>query len=227
MIIQLGYVLFMAVLCLANTETYLIRTPYYFDIVSHPRAIENRFNFHREIVEINQTHSLIEDYPIQTIDTFNVVDISNVLNLDYNSKVKPKKTLLVRINNYGDSLFQPDDLLNIKLCWPATTPYDFWISHTYLHSNELLSTENDNFDLYLKIDYQFIGETYDPEKYLHDNDNLQFQLYINKLPNNWLPIPLELYTYLLYLIDLVILTVWHVLPYTPQVITFGLRSRDK
>ncbi|KAK6867835.1 hypothetical protein K6H11_004748 [Candida tropicalis] len=153
---------------------------------------------------------LILDYPIQTIDN---IDISNIVKLNYDTVSQLPSTLLVRINNYGNALISNEDLLNIKLCWPATTPYDFQISHGYFHSNEISEELEDNLELYLIINYQFHAYTYDETKYLNSNDELEFQLYINKLPNKYLPIPLELYDFIVYLVDITIFLSWNVVPY--------------
>ncbi|KAL6452957.1 hypothetical protein SBY92_000302 [Candida maltosa Xu316] len=110
-------------------------------------------------------------------------------------------------------MFTNNDLLNIKLCWPATFPYDFSIDHAYFHSNEISEELEDNFELYLVINYKFIAFTFDEAKFLNEKDNLEFQLYINKLPNRFIPIPLELYDFIVYLVDITIFIGWNILPY--------------
>lgn len=197
-------------LCLGNTETYLFKIPQYYDIVSHPTVIATNDKFTRHVHYLNDTHRLILDYPIQTIDN---IDISNIVKLNYDTVSQLPSTLLVRINNYGNALISNEDLLNIKLCWPATTPYDFQISHGYFHSNEISEELEDNLELYLIINYQFHAYTYDETKYLNSNDELEFQLYINKIPNKYLPIPLELYDFIVYLVDITIFLSWNVVPY--------------
>ncbi|RCK57989.1 hypothetical protein Cantr_06537 [Candida viswanathii] len=198
-------------LCLANTETYLIRIPQYYDIAPHAEPISDTQKFTRHIEHLNDTHRLILDYPIQTIDK---IDISNVVKLQYNTVAQPQSTLVIRINNYEDSLFTNDDLLNVKLCWPATSPYDFHLSHQYLHTHELSEELEDNFELYLVVDYRFYAYTFDEAQFLHEQgEELEMLLYINKLPNKYVPIPLELYDFILYLVDATIFLSWNVLPY--------------
>ncbi|KAG5421405.1 hypothetical protein I9W82_000495 [Candida metapsilosis] len=131
---------------------------------------------------------------------------SNVIVLPYDSTTQPSKTILVRLNNYNNTLFDGGDLLNVKLCWPATLPFDFRISHEYIKTKELIEESLDpaQLDLYLRIDYQFFGVTYD-EKFLKSQGEVKFQLFVNKLPFKLIPIPLELYDFVVYLADLLIL----------------------
>lgn len=197
-------------LCFANTETYMFKIPQYYDIIPHPAPMSTKDKFTRHVHYLNDTYKLILDYPIQTIDN---LDISNVIKLQYDTVSQLPSTLLVRINNYNNSILANEDLLNIKLCWPATSPYDFQIAHSYFHSNELNEELEDNFELYLIIDYQFYAFTYDEVKYLDKDDVLEFQLYINKLPNQFIPIPLELYDLIIYLVDITIFVSWNVVPY--------------
>lgn len=188
----------------------MFKIPQYYDIIPHPTPISTKDKFTRHVHHLNDTHKLILEYPIQTIDN---LDISNVIKLQYDTVSQLLSRLLVRINNYNNSILANEDLLNIKLCWPATSPYDFQIAHGYFHSNEINEELEDNFELYLIIDYQFHAFTYDEVKYLDKDDALEFQLYINKLPNQFIPIPLELYDLIIYLVDITIFLSWNVVPY--------------
>lgn len=185
-------------LCLANTETHLIKVPHYFDIPMHSESYTNRVLQH-----LNSTHSVFYDYPIQSIDQ---LKLDNQIVLQDNTRVSTIKTLLVRINNYADSFYESDDLLSIKLCWPATEAYDFTLSHGFLNDDDL----NTNLNIYLRIDYQFTGKPYDIS--LLGPEYLTFQLYITKLPVSWLPIPAELYQFIIYFVDLTVIVVM-IVPY--------------
>ncbi|CAX42816.1 conserved hypothetical protein [Candida dubliniensis CD36] len=196
-------------ICMANTETYLVRVPEYYNIVSHSSPIPRETRFSRQLHRLNTTHTVLLDYPIGTIDD---QDMSNTITLTYNTVSQPRSTLLVRVNNYGDNTFTNGDMLNIKLCWPATKPYDFDIGHVYMHSNELVESVEDSFDLYVAIRYKFHAFSYDNERFLQQETALSFQLYVNKLPSRILPIPLELYDTIVYLVDITIFIVWNILP---------------
>ncbi|KAI5959610.1 uncharacterized protein KGF55_005254 [Candida pseudojiufengensis] len=195
-------------ICLANTETILIKIPNYYNIPILKSIPKNHETI--QIEEYNSTLSIIQNFPINTIDK-SINRNKNVISLNYNTKIPIQKTLLVKINNYNNSIFQNNDLLNIKLCWPATLPYDFKLNEEYLVTTNLYKSEEkenpNELDLYLRIDYEFFGKTYDPIKYLSENDQLKFQLFISKLPNRYLPIPLELYDFVLFVVDMVILII--------------------
>ncbi|KAI5966042.1 hypothetical protein CANMA_003288 [Candida margitis] len=198
--------------CLANTETYLLKIPQYYDIPSHPQPMNESDQIQRNWHRINSSLSVLLDYPIATI--YDELEIgmkrSNVVSSPYDSVTQLPQTILVRLNNYNDSVMDNKDLLNVKLCWPATSPFDFRISHEYIKTGELISDasliDHNQLDIYLRIDYQFFGITFD-EKFLNSQDNVKFQLYVNKLPFKLIPIPLELYDFVIYLVDLVILVI--------------------
>ena len=114
--------------------------------------------FSRELHRLNTTHTVLLDYPIGSIDD---QDMSNIITVTYDTVAQPRSTLLVRVNNYGDNTFTNGDMLNIKLCWPATMPYDFSIDHVYMHSNELVESVEDEFDLYVAVTYEFHAFSYD------------------------------------------------------------------
>lgn len=204
--------------CVANTETYLLKVPRYFDISPHPEPISLHDTLNRNILQVNDTHSLLLNYPIESKATRHT--INHVVEATYDSVAAPAKTLLVKLNNYDDSTYSSEDLLNIKLCWPATFPYDFELSHCFCKLSEIIPripAENDSFDVYLKVEYKFTAHPVDTS-ILHKQDQVLFQLYITKLPFSWLPIPLELYEYLMYFVDLGIV-VWSVVPYLYEYLT--------
>ncbi|KAI3403983.2 hypothetical protein KGF56_003250 [Candida oxycetoniae] len=235
MIHLISLFLFYLSICLANTETYLLSIPHYYNIPKPTNRITS--GYPRDIQHLNTTHSVLLQYHIGSIRdqipfAHNKYTISNTnantIVIPYDTTLPVQKTLLVKINNYSDSIIESNDLLFIKLCWPATSAYDFRLSHEYIKTNELLGIdreskslgidreskslgdndiESKDLDLYLRIDYQFFGVTYNRDKFLHSEDELKFQLYINKLPLNWLPIPLELYDLIIYLVDIFIILV--------------------
>ena len=173
---------------MANTETCLVRVPEYYNIVLHPSPISRDARFSRELHRLNTTHTVLLDYPIGSIDD---QDMSNIITVTYDTVAQPRSTLLVRVNNYGDNTFTNGDMLNIKLCWPATMPYDLSIDHVYMHSNELVESVEDEFDLYVAVTYEFHAFSYDNGRFLQEETALSFQLYVNKLPSRFLPIPLS------------------------------------
>lgn len=214
--LNLLVLLFCSSFAFANTETYLLKIPTYYDIPFSKQPDSLPKGSLHDVLQLNDTHSVILDFPIGSIKDQldrrqDDVSSKNEITLTYNTKEPILKTLLVRINNYNDTTFTNDDLINVKLCWPATSAYDFRISHSYIRTNDEMALSREvpqelpRLDLYLKIEYEFFGITYDKEKYLSKDGEVGFMLYINKLPLNWLPIPLELYDFILYLVDILIL----------------------
>lgn len=138
------------------------QNPQYYDIPSHSEPIRQIDQIERTWRHINSSLSVLLDYPIVSINDELVSNLnqSNVVSLPYDSVVQLSKTILVRLNNYNDTSLNNEDLLNIKLCWPATLPFTFRISHEYIKTKELLSDEglsnSNQLDLYLRIDYQFL-----------------------------------------------------------------------
>ncbi|ODV78420.1 uncharacterized protein CANTADRAFT_53384 [Suhomyces tanzawaensis NRRL Y-17324] len=208
--------------CMANTETYLMRVPLYFNIPPHLGPVSADARLNRDLHHINHTHALLTDYPIGHIGGIQE-PISNIIEVPYDtlagfsSKKSPWNTLLVRINNYQDSSYSPRDLLSVKVCWPTTYPYDFTISHRFLKDSELgLSSDDKQLALYVQVDFQFRGQTFDPT-FLSADDSVVFQLYVNRLPSRYIPIPLELYPFIVYFVDLIILLV-QIVPVVAQLI---------
>lgn len=202
-----------------NTESFLLSVPYYFDINSHPQLLSEDDALNRHIATLNASHSLLENYPIELIETrHNGLNVSNIIAIrDYDSFSKPKKQLLVKLNNYGDTSFASRDLLYVKLCWPATFAFDFRVSHRFIAARDFLELgqagDEDVLDMYVVVEYEFIGETSDASRYLSENDEVVFQLYVTKLPARWLPIPIELYGFVVYFVDVTILLVSLVVPW--------------
>ncbi|CUM67926.1 uncharacterized protein PRCAT00005638001 [Priceomyces carsonii] len=194
---------------IANTETYLLKIPYFFDIPLQPKSFEDSSGSQKNfITSLNDTHSLLLDYPIITKDQ--MIQLSPI-KLTYNTNNALKSTLIIRINNYENATFNNDDVLYIKVCWPATSPYNFSLSHRYIKLSNLVNKAEDSINLFTIVDYQFNAYASD-RNFLSNTDEVIFQLYIYKLPSRWIPIPLELLGPITYLVDLTILICRHILP---------------
>lgn len=182
---------------LANTETCLIKVPNYYnipiDVLSTNRNVIQR---------LNETTSVIDTHPVLNISNYDLRGSQLTLPFDYVKKNSQK--VFVKVNNYGNDTFNANDLLNVKLCWPATSPISFTLSHHFISTNELYpEAPISQLDIYVEIAFE--GDFYAtrPTK----ETTVPVLLVISKLPNKWIPIPIELYDYLLYAIDLVILCV--------------------
>ncbi|CAK9437939.1 uncharacterized protein LODBEIA_P23170 [Lodderomyces beijingensis] len=192
--------------CLANTETHLVKIPQFYNIPTSHRQLQT----HEQIINLNLTHSVVLNHPIETIEDQlsprnEQALVWNIVCVPYDTIAQPRKTLLFHL---GDPNMQNGDLYFIKLCWPATSPYEFRISHEYIKTHELLGPEEGRsaeLDLYLRVDYRFFGVALDPQRVLKRDDSLEFLFYIEKMPVNWLPIPLEMYDLIVYLADIAIL----------------------
>lgn len=216
--------LFVAILALvalatANTETYLMRIPYHYDI---PAFSNPPYFFERSHVasHFNESLAVIEDFPILTKDNFWRAVVDRTVQLPYNTAEPRQNRLLVRLNNYYNTTLQSNDLVSIKVCWPATLPYNFRISHGYYRLLEVQDTLEgpDSFDIYAVVDYEADFATFDAAKYSSTEDTVSFDLHISKLPLSCLPIPLELYDYILYAVGLVIVLV----PLVPRLVDYFL-----
>lgn len=201
-----------AVGVIANTETYLLKIPYHYDIPAGPRGSK----LQTSITKLNDSTTVIDNYPI--IDKLSYLSKYNadyVVKLPYNTKTKPKQRVLIKLNDYNSTLLSSNDLINVKLCWPAILPYDFRLSHQFLKRSSLFpDTIDDTFDIYVVVDFQADFVTYNPEKFTDVNDEVYFNLFLTKLPVNWLPIPLELYDYIVYLVDILLIAV----PLIPKIL---------
>lgn len=183
----------------ANTETYLLKVPRHFDI---PHCLSKQADISQNFYHVNESHAILLNYPIETIDTKQT--FNNVLEWDYNTTEKPIQNILVRINNYNDSTFESNDLLFVKLCWPATSPLSFEISHEYHQLSNIIPTEHvDSFDLYLKISIASSFHLVHP-RMLDEVEKYKFLLDITKIPHKLLPVPVELYSYIFYAFDLTV-----------------------
>lgn len=183
-----GILLFIAAVA-ANTESVVLQVPYYFDIPLY----SNEF-ISTELTPLNNTHGYFNDFPIYNKLTYPSDPPAQVLD--------PKlQTVLVPLNNHQNSAFSGGDILYVKLCWPATTPYSFQLSHEFLPSSEistLKSAELSLLNLFLRIDYfsDFYALTPQPIE-------PKIQLTVSKL--TWTFIPLELHDFIAFLVSLVIL----------------------
>jgi len=179
----------------------MVRVPYYYEI---PPSFNNSIDY--APTRLNSTYSVLNNYPLDSIEkTYE----PHVVDVVYNSVDKPTETLLVRINNYNNTSFTPTDIISIKVCWPATTPVGFDLTH--LFTNEF-DDDKTYLGLYVAVSYKMDAASYD-DKYFSTNEHIKFQLYLTKLPNKWLPIPLELYDTITYLVDISIVIVAVVAPY--------------
>lgn len=191
---------------LANTETYLLKVPYYFDIPSHHVA-ENSGK--SEFKKLNSTHLLLLNHPIG--NKFDPKS-NTILTIDYNTFENEEKVILVKLDNYNNNTFTNEDLLYFKLCWPATYPFSFELQHEYLNLESILPINVSTLDLYLVIKLKYDAYTFD-EDYLDKSSQVKFQLEITKLPHSFLPIPIELYDTIMYLGDILIVTVQILVPW--------------
>lgn len=186
-----------AVLC--NTEAFTFQVPHYYDI-PHGKLLAEI----PQIEDINSTTSRIEHFPISTIAHY---DLTNrLISLPYNYLEKPSGTLFVKVNNYNGTTYKSNDLINVKLCWPATTPLNFRLSHRYLRTKDfgLAPTHGDeSLEIYIEIHYE--GDYYAVRQI--QESSADFYLVISKLPNK-LPIPIELYDLIMFIVDGIIVMTW-------------------
>lgn len=203
MLLRLLLALFLAVAARANTETYLYKVPNYYNIPHHLSA-----SYNAEVVQLNASTLLLRDHPILSAGNYTLERTTVTVPYDFASQ--PANTLFVKVNNYLDSTFGPNDVLNVKLCWPATTPVDFALSHRYVRSGEFGDARND-LDVYIVVDYQANFYALQPV----EKDSFEFQLVISKLPSA-VPIPIELFDVIVYVADILIVTV----PMLPHIIAF-------
>ncbi|CAN3375518.1 hypothetical protein DIURU_005744 [Diutina rugosa] len=157
----------------ANTETIVFRVPYYYDIPP-PTT--------RQGQTTNATHTVIHHYPIDTLS--NQADSHRIA-------LNPGTTW-VQINNY-DGVFEANDVINVKFCWPATNPYHVKLDHVF--SSEFTDTPG-RVDLFVAITLTPEGQS---ARQLPPQP-LTADFYIAKLPSARIPIPVELYPLIPYLV---------------------------
>lgn len=179
----------------ANTETSLIRVPNYFNIPADVTA-QNRPG----IIQLNETTYIIDTHPILKIDSYDI-DLCD-LKLPYDYSTREKKRVFVKLNNYGNNTFDANDLINVKLCWAATSPFSFSLDHRFLQTRDFFPELTANqLDIYVEIEYYADFYSLEPV----DENTVSIKLILSKLPNRWVPIPIELYDYIMYAMDLLIL----------------------
>lgn len=194
------YLVFLAsfLLCatqiLANTETIVFAVPNLYEVPSCLRQY-----LRSAIREVNASTLLLADFPIQNIREYNLKE--SQVSIPYDFVAKPRKTLFVKLNNYENKAFDSNDLINVKLCWPATFPIDFSLDHVYIKASEFDDVENDTYDIFIKIDLE--GDFYAVREV--DEATVDFKLVISRLPR-LLPIPIELFELIMYLTDILILS---------------------
>lgn len=182
----------------ANTETYLYRVPNYYEVPPH---VDNGHGLTR----LNASALLITNHPVLTIDNYTLD--GTAVTVPYDFAGKPSETLYVRLNNYGNATFDSNDLISVKLCWPATTPLSFRLSHKYVRASEFGLAGRNTLDAYVVVEYEADFYAVAPVA----DTSFDMHLVVSKLPNG-VPIPIELYDVIVFLVDVVIVAV-AVLPY--------------
>lgn len=199
MIPSLIWVFCLIRLVAANTETIVFLVPNYYDIPLQPHVFSGQ-----NLVSINSTTNALTEFPI--LDVYNYNLLQTLVSVPYDFAAQRSNRLLVKLNNYGDSTFDANDLINVKLCWPATTPVNFRLDHKFVRSGDLGLAEKllpqDTLDIYVEIQYQ--ADFYAVREFLPPQ--LEFNLVISKLPNR-VPIPIELYDFIMYFGDVCIVLV--------------------
>ncbi|GEQ67750.1 hypothetical protein JCM33374_g1415 [Metschnikowia sp. JCM 33374] len=200
------FILSWCTLVWANTEAYGFHIPNYYDIPLHMTS-DSRDS---KLIHLNETAMLIKNHPILTIDNYSTEN--SVLRVPYNYTSKPLKRLFVKLNNYNNQIYDSNDLINVKLCWPATTPVNFRISHRFIQERQFtgLESQSNSLDIYIVIDFEGDFHAMGPVT----STGFEILLVLSKLPNR-LPIPIELYDYIVYVVDIMVLTVT-VLPWLSQ-----------
>ena len=182
----------------ANTETYLLSIPYYYNIVPHAEPyIDQQSHIP---IRINDTHRYLEDFPIYNVLTYG--KYSNVVHINQSHvPTNALNVLYVKVNNYENNAFSSRNVIYWKLCWPSSSPYWFRISHEFM---------DDDLSLYLVVEYQFEGIP-NKRRSLDLTSDVEFLLYGSSL-SNWLPLPIELIPIIAYLVDVGIL-LYRIIPW--------------
>lgn len=178
---------------LANTETHIIQIPNHFNIPNHPDPFQLV-----DIISLNHSHSIIYDYPITTMYNYD----SPVDTIELKSPLQDQQgqIILIKLNNYENSTYNSNDLLFIKLCWPAIYPMDISLDHRFI-SSHTLNDDMNSLDIYLVVNYKADFKAIDPGYVL---EGWKFKLVVEKLANQWIPIPLEVYDIVVYIVDILI-----------------------
>lgn len=201
--------------CHGNTETILVRVPKHFSVPPHPAPLSHARSASRQLQAINATHACILEWPIGSITLQPPPRDYRVVAPYDPAPGNPRQTLLVRLNNFNSSTFAPGDLLLVKLCWPATEPFEFALDIQYLwlesvdrglHARMQATTDRtDTFDMYISINYRLVGQAHYHARRPSPVASAVFNLHVSKLPLSWLPIPPELYPIIVYVADIAIL----------------------
>lgn len=192
----------------ANTETYLLKVPNYYNVPAQiPPYQQNRLE------QINSSTWVMLDYPILNATNYDLTNTT--IQLPYDYEQKPLSHLLVKLNNYANLTFDSNDLINIKLCWPAIYPFDFQLDHRFIRASEFGETEphKNTLDIYIGIHLQADFYAVVPEL----PTAVEMNLVVSKLPSV-IPIPIELYGVIAYLVDICIL-LGALLPYILAALT--------
>lgn len=171
---------------ICNTEPYILQVPKYYEV---PGCTKQWPSQH---VYITEKHSIVNDFPILNVSTINQIPSITIQPSQPFDKID-HGSVLVKLNNYYNSTYDSNDILFIKVCWPAIFPVGFNIKH------EFLAIESNEVDIYLNITYSF-----DYNTILELVELIEFNLIIEKLPRK-IPIPIEVYDVILYQMDIVIM----------------------
>lgn len=204
----------------ANTETFVLLIPNYYDI-----PIDQRDHTDPHLAAINASTSVLTNHPILNANNYNVLE--TLVSLPYDYLRKPRQRLFVKLTNYNNNTFDANDLINVKLCWPATMPFNFDLNYRFVRAHELGAAEKsltgDTLDIYIVVDYE--ADFYAVREV--DSTMIDFNLVISKLPNR-VPIPIELYDVIVYVVDVCIVLAGvfpYILGFLEKQLT-GVRKRD-
>jgi hypothetical protein len=185
---------------LANTESILLPIPHYYDVPAHPMPFAAGSSMHAS--PINETHSVLSDFPIGNKFTHDLLSAhASTVQAPYRGSPQENK-LLVKMNNYANKTFAPDDTLYVKLCWPATTPFAVDLEHRFIENQQ-----NSQLDLFLVISYRFNAFTFWKDLEIH---SFAFNLHVTKL--GAISLPYELVDLAMYLSDVAIIVATVVVP---------------
>ncbi|KAF5210290.1 hypothetical protein EJF18_40324 [Clavispora lusitaniae] len=191
------FLVLLTVRVLANTETFSFTVPNYYNV-----PVRTSPYVDSQLEQYNSSTWVMFEFPIVNATNYDTSD--SIIKLPYDFHSKRSQRLLVKLNNYANSTFDSNDVINVKLCWPATYPFNFDLSHTFLRAKEFGETDaaKDTLDIYIDISIEadFFAVVSDLPTFV------EFSLVVSKLPNS-LPIPIEVYSIIAYLVDVCILMV--------------------
>lgn len=177
----------------ANTETIVFQVPNYYDIPHHRALYAGKSH-----LWLNSTTRVWTHYPILNAYNYNLLE--TIVDVPYDYNTQKEHQVLVKLNNYGDGTFTSNDMINVKVCWPATEPINFDLDHRYIQASDLglapKGLQLDTLDIYIVVKYQADFYAVNPVP----NSHLEFYLVVSRLPSI-IPIPVELYDVIIYVVD--------------------------